>query len=144
MKSKGRARWSRRFAQPGISRATKARDADFALRCWNELAEDLILPTRDFDEGDSGDDNDDAYRALEYGHDDLEEADLKCSHCRSTMTMAMSKRSLIQSHINRKWMERAFLWTIPCLRIAGIHSRERRSILGDHPQIAPFIRFIPE
>jgi hypothetical protein len=55
------ARWARRFDQPGISRATKARAADFALRCSNELAEDFIRPTRHFDEADGGDDND-AYR----------------------------------------------------------------------------------
>jgi hypothetical protein len=82
MKSKARARWARVFAQLQIPKATKALAVEFALRCWKELTEDLILSTWDFDQvsggdvGDDGNDDDDALVDGEYGHDDLDDADL--------------------------------------------------------------------
>jgi hypothetical protein len=62
--------------------------------------------------------------------------------------MPGSKSKGWKCHINRKWLEKGFLWTIlstiPWLGIAMIHSLESRSIFGDHPRIAPFIRVVSE
>jgi hypothetical protein len=84
MKSKARARWARLFAHSDIPRVTKALAAEFALQCWKELTEDLILAAWDFDEAyaddaddDGADTGDEAFIDMEYGHDDLEEADLE-------------------------------------------------------------------
>jgi hypothetical protein len=84
MKSKADARWARLFAQSEIPVATKDLAAGLAIDCWDELAQDVILSAWHFDEayGDDEDDDsgtmddDNAFIDVEYGHNDLEEADL--------------------------------------------------------------------
>jgi hypothetical protein len=67
-----------------IPQATKMLAAEFALHCWNELTKDIILSASDFDETDGDDADDDSedpddgtFLDVEYGHDDVEEADLQ-------------------------------------------------------------------
>jgi hypothetical protein len=83
MKSKAHEQWAWLFAQSEIPVVTKALATGLAKDCWDELTQDVILSTWDFDEAyrddeddDSGtNDDDDAFIDVEYGHDDLEEAD---------------------------------------------------------------------
>jgi hypothetical protein len=64
--------------------ASKALAAGLAKERWNELTQDVILSAWNFDEADGNDeaddrgnsDDEDALINGEYGHDDLEEADL--------------------------------------------------------------------
>jgi hypothetical protein len=64
--------------------ATKALAAGLPKESWDELTKDMILSAWEFDKAheDDKDNNrgnnndDDAFVEVEYGHDDLEEADL--------------------------------------------------------------------